>query len=123
MYLITPFYEGIRLMVMIPGMPVPFMFLSAELTRRFSFQYQGSLFFNSLSADIVRSVNVSTFKKNLKKHLLTSLVPFPPPPSSSSFSLSALSFAFFVLIPYSFVLLLLCRCRSVQLTLNLFLVI
>ena len=29
---ITPFYEGIRFMVTIPGMPVPFMFLSAELT-------------------------------------------------------------------------------------------
>ena len=40
-------------------------------TRRFSFQYQGPLFlfFNSLSPDIVSSVSVSTFKKNLKKHL------------------------------------------------------
>ena len=36
-----------------------------------SFQYQGPLFFNSLSPDIVNSVSVSTFKKNLKKHLLT----------------------------------------------------
>ena len=26
------FYEGIRFMVTIPGMPVPFVFLSAELT-------------------------------------------------------------------------------------------
>ena len=39
--------------------------------RRFSFQYQGPLFFNSLSRDIVSSVSVSTFRKNLKKHLLT----------------------------------------------------
>ena len=38
--------------------------------RRFSFQYQGPLFFNSLSPDILSSVSVLTFKKNLKKHLL-----------------------------------------------------
>ena len=37
--------------------------------KRFSFQYQGPLFFNSLSP--VSSVSVSTSKKNLKKHLLT----------------------------------------------------
>ena len=39
--------------------------------RRFSFQYQGPLFFNSLSPDVVSSVSVSTFKKNLKKLLLS----------------------------------------------------
>ena len=71
--------------------------------RRFSFQYQGPLFFNSLSPDVVSSVSVSTFKKNLKKLLLTLLVPFSPPPTSSSFSLSALSFFFSFYIPFSFV--------------------
>ena len=39
--------------------------------RRFSFQYQGPLFFNSLSPDVVSSVSVSAFKKNLKKLLLS----------------------------------------------------
>ena len=39
--------------------------------RRFSFQYQDPLFFNSLSPDVVSSVSVSTLKKNLKKLLLT----------------------------------------------------
>ena len=33
--------------------------------------FQGPLFFNSLSPDIVSSVSVSIFKKNVKKHLLT----------------------------------------------------
>ena len=58
---------------MIPGMPVPFMFLIKCRTniRHFSFQYQGPLFFNSLSPDIVSSVSVSTFKKKLKKLVLT----------------------------------------------------
>ena len=31
--------------------------------RRFSFQYQGPLFFNSLSPDVVSSVSVSALKK------------------------------------------------------------
>ena len=31
--------------------------------RRLSFQYQGPLFFNSLSPDVVSSVSVSTLKK------------------------------------------------------------
>ena len=39
--------------------------------RRFFVSIPRSLVFNSLSPDIVSSVSVSTFKKNLKKHLLT----------------------------------------------------
>ena len=41
------------------------------IIKRFLFQYQGPLFFNLLSPDVVSSVSVSTFKKNLKKLLLT----------------------------------------------------
>ena len=39
--------------------------------RRFSFQNQSPLYFNSLSPDVVSSVSVSSLKKNLKKLLLT----------------------------------------------------
>ena len=39
--------------------------------RLFSFQFQGPLFFNSLSPDIQNSISVATFKNKMKKHLLT----------------------------------------------------
>ena len=55
-------------MHMIPGMPIPFMFLKFRTNiRRFSFQYQGPLFFNWLSPDILISVSVSTFKRKTEE--------------------------------------------------------
>ena len=69
---------------MIPGMSMPFMSLKFRTNiSRFSFQYQGLLFFNRLSPGILISVSVSTFKKktketpsNLTSSLHTPLVSF-----------------------------------------------
>ena len=43
--------------------------------RRFSFQYQGPSYFNSLSPDVVSSVSVSTFKKRRNYSLVNCSFP------------------------------------------------
>ena len=68
-------------MIMIPGMPVTFMFPRAELIQHVSrFNTKVPCFFNSLSSNVVSSVSVSIFKKKSEETTPHLTVPFPPLP-------------------------------------------
>ena len=67
-------------MITIPGMPVPFYVPKCRTNiGRFSFQYKGPCFFNSLSPDVVSSVSVSILKKKSEETNSHLTVAFPPP--------------------------------------------